>query len=395
MTMQMLISAVGTRGDVQPAVALAKQAQALGAQVRLCVPPNFTAWAEDLGFEARPVGVEMRAPARGSPSAPPPSASDLIADLFKAVGSAADGCRFIVAAGAHQYAARSIAESRGFPYVGAVYAPVSLPSPDLAPPGPPPGPDAGASNLELWEAYRRRWNERTLERVNANRAGLGLAALEDGLGHILTDRPWLAADTVLGPTPVTPDLSVVQTGAWMLPDPSGLPAELDAFLDAGEPPIYLGFGSMPVPETMSRALIEGVRSVGRRAILSKGWADLALIDDAPDIIAVGDVNHQALFARVAAIVHHGGAGTTTAAALSGAPQVVAPMFMDQFYWAKRVKALGMGAVVAGGDLNAGSLAFHLEEALQPAVAERAREVATSVSSDGAAIAARRLLDDYG
>jgi vancomycin aglycone glucosyltransferase len=84
-------------------------------------------------------------------------------------------------------------------------------------------------------------------------------------------------------------------------------------------------------------------------------------------------------------VHHGGAGTTTAAALAGAPQVVSPMFMDQFYWAGRVRALGMGAVA-----DAHALAQSLEDALQPAVAARAAELAERVSANGAAIAAARL-----
>jgi vancomycin aglycone glucosyltransferase len=393
--MRMLISAVGTRGDVQPAMALAVQARALGRQVRLCVPPNFTGWAEDLGFEARPIGVEMRAPPRGAAPARPASVPDLITDQFEVVGAAADGCDLIVGAGAHQYAARSIAELRGVGYVNAVYAPVSLPSPDLAPPGPPPGSEGGASNLELWDAYRRRWNDRSLERVNANRARLGLAALDDVLGHILTDHPWLAADPVLGPAPATPGLSVVQTGAWILDETSPLAPELEAFLEAGEAPVYFGFGSMPAAEGTSRTLIEAARSVGRRAILSKGWAELELIDDEPDCIAVGDVNHQALFPRVAAVVHHGGAGTTAAAALAGAPQVVAPMFMDQFYWADRVRSLGIGAAVTGADLGARALAVRLEEALQPAVAERAAEAARRASSEGAAIAAERLAREYG
>ena len=161
------------------------------------------------------------------------------------VGSTAAGCDLIVAGGAHQYAARSIAELRGVPYVVAVYAPVSLPSLDLAPPGQAEEADGPTANLRMWDDVRRTWNARSLDRVNANRARLDLAPIDDVLGHILTDRPWLAADATLAPAPSTPGMHVVQTGAWILPDSSALPPELEAFLDDGEPPVYIGFGSMP------------------------------------------------------------------------------------------------------------------------------------------------------
>jgi vancomycin aglycone glucosyltransferase len=384
----MLICAVGTRGDVQPAIALALAAQELGGEARLCVSPNFVAWAAGLGFEARPMGVVMRAPRPGEP--PPGPLPDLIGDQFAVVEDAAEGCDVIVGAGAHQYAARSVADARGVACEVAVYAPVALPSPELAPHGHRTLSEDPETNGRLWADYRRSWDERSLARVNANRARLGLAALEDGYGHILGDAPWLAADPVLGPAPATPGLSVVQTGAWMLRDESPLPAHVEAFLEAGEPPVYLGFGSMPAPGAVARTLIEAARAVGRRMILSAGWAELAPIDDAADCLAVGDLNHAALFARVAAVAHHGGAGTTAAAALAGAPQVVAPMFGDQFYWAERIKRLEIGAATPAAVLTVEALAEALEAALRPEVAERTRAVAARVTPDGAAAAARRL-----
>ncbi|WP_279581280.1 glycosyltransferase [Fodinicola feengrottensis] len=175
------------------------------------------------------------------------------------------------------------------------------------------------------------------------------------LRYVLTDHPGLAADATLGPAPTTPGRQVTQTGAWLLPDDSPLPAELQTFLDAGDPPVYLGFGSMPVTPETSRTLIAAARAAGRRIILSQGWADLGLIDDARDCIAIGDVNQQALFPRVAAVVHHGGAGTTTAAARAGSPQVVVSMFSDQFYWGSRVRALGIGSTLANAELTAQAL----------------------------------------
>ncbi|MGH3912782.1 MAG: glycosyltransferase [Pseudonocardiaceae bacterium] len=121
--------------------------------------------------------------------------------------------------------------------------------------------------------------------------------------------------------------------------------QLDAFLDHGAPPVSLGFGSMPVPPDTNRTLIEVIRALGRRVILSRGWAELNLIDNKPDCLAIDEVNQQVLFPRVAAIVHHGGAGTTLTAAHAGIPQVVIPMFSDQFYWANRIRNLGIGTSV--------------------------------------------------
>jgi vancomycin aglycone glucosyltransferase len=190
-------------------------------------------------------------------------------------------------------------------------------------------------------------------------------------------------------------MHVVQTGAWILPDSHGLEPELEAFLDDGEPPVYVGFGSMPAAGDTARALIDAARAIGRRAILSRGWADLAPIDDAPDCIAVGDVNHQALFPRVAAVVHHGGAGTTTAAALAGVAQIAVPMFSDQFYWGQRIRDLGIGSSVPFAGLSADALASSLRVALEPSVAARASSLARSITPDGAAIAARRLAREHG
>ncbi|MBS1912828.1 MAG: glycosyltransferase family 1 protein [Bacteroidetes bacterium] len=393
--MRVLISSVGTRGDVQPAVALALEMRALGHEVRMCVPPNFTGWVTGLGFEAMPVGIEMRAPRAGAQPAAPAVIPDLITDQFDVIGSAAEGCSLIVGGGAHQYAARSIAELLGVPSVIAVYAPASLPSPDLAPPGQPAEHEGPEATLRMWEDTRRSWNERALERLNANRARLGLAPADDVLSHILTSRPWLAADTTLGPAPATPGMQVVQTGAWMLESTDTLAPELEAFLDSGEPPVYLGFGSMPAAEGASRTLIEAARSAGRRVILSQGWADLALADSAPDCILVGDANHRALFPRVAAVVHHGGAGTTTAAALAGVPQVAVPMFGDQFYWGRRIGDLGIGRAVPFAGLSAAALAAALQEALEPQVAARASSIAASITPNGAAAAAQRLVEEHG
>jgi vancomycin aglycone glucosyltransferase len=166
-----------------------------------------------------------------------------------------------------------------------------------------------------------------------------------------------------------------------------------AFLEAGETPVYFGFGSVRAPAESSRVMISAARALGRRAVVLRGWADLSLVDEEPDCVAIGEVNQQALFKRVAAVVHHGGAGTTTAAARAGAPQVVIPQHYDQHYWAQRVQQLGIGVAHAPGAPATDSLTSALRQALQSDVAVRAKHIATQVRGDGALVAARRLIDE--
>ena len=141
-------------------------------------------------------------------------------------------------------------------------------------------------------------------------------------------------------------------------------------------------------------MIASARALGRRTIMSRGWADLSLVDAAPDCITIGEVNQQALFKRVAAVVHHGGAGTTTAAARAGAPQVVIPQHYDQHYWGLRVQRLGLGTAHVPGTPTVDSLTAALGQTLRPEVAVRAKDVAAKVRGDGALVAARRLVDGF-
>ena len=325
------------------------------------------------------------------------SMPDLIKDQFETIGDAADGCDVILGANAHQYAAPSIAEHSGIGCVTAVYAPVTLPSPDLAPP-PTPGQAAHATTRasikEQWRNTAKVWNERALERINHNRVRLGMVVIDDVLDYVLTDHTWLAADATLAPVPATPGREIFQTGTWVLADDTPLSEDVEAFLEGGEPPILVGFGSMPAAGDMSRRLIGAARAVGRRIVVSRGWAGLDLVDDAPDCIAIGDMSYDVLLPRVAAVVHHGGAGTTAAAARAGVPQVITPMFGDQFYWANRIVDLGLGAMTPHATTEE-SLTASLREVLNPTVEARARTLAGQVRRDGAEVAARRLELEYG
>lgn len=399
--MRVLLSTIGSRGDVQPLVALGMQLRDLGQEVRLCVPPDFREWIESLGMSVTPIGPELRSTGKTNPMATRPTAEQVrqmmegtVATQFETISAAAQGCDVIVGATALQIAAPSIAEKMGIPYVFAAYCPAVLPSSHHAPPllpGLGDKPVAMDDYSELWEKDAQRWNMQWKDILNSHRVKLGLEPVSDVRSHILTDQPWLAADRTLGPWLDPNDNSVFQTGAWILQDDRPLAPELEAFLDAGDPPIYFGFGSIHAPQDLSRVMIESARALGRRAILLRGWADLSLLDNEPDCLAIGEVNQQALFQRVAAAVHHGGAGTTTAAARAGAPQVLIPQHYDQHYWAGRVQALGIGTAHTSTTPTSDSLTNALEQILQPEVAARAKSIASEVRSDGALVAAQQLI----
>lgn len=304
----------------------------------------------------------------------------------------------LVATGAMPAAAgaRSVAEKLGIRSVSVTFQQLTLPSPHhppLAYPGRPFPPDV-TDNRVLWDLDVQHIDALFGEALNVNRASVGLPPVSNVRDYVIGDRPWLATDPTLDPWQETPDLDVVQTGAWILPDERPLPDGLEAFLGAGEPPVYVGFGSMAMhaSEDVAQVAVEAVRAQGRRVLASRGWAGLALTDDQDDCFVVGEVNQQALFGRVAAVVHHGGAGTTTAAARAGAPQVVVPQLADQPYWAGRVADLGIGAAHDGPAPTAESLSAALTTALTPETRARARAVAGAIRTDGATVAAKLLLD---
>ncbi|HAZ48791.1 MAG TPA: glycosyl transferase [Cyanobacteria bacterium UBA11369] len=400
--MRVLLSTIGSRGDVQPLVALALALRNLGQEVHLCVPPDFRDWIESLGMPVTPIGPFLRSTGKANPSAALPTPEQrrqmmegTLAIQFETIAAAAFGCDIIVGATALQIAAPSVAERMGIPYIFAAYCPTVLPSPHHAPPVLVMLGDTSARAMvdyrELWDLDARRWNDMWGVLLNSHRASLGLRAVNDVRSYILTDRPWLAADPTLAPWPDPADRAVFQTGAWILPDERPLSPELSAFLDAGSPPVYFGFGSIRAPENLSQVIINSARALKRRAIVSRGWADLSVVDNEPDCLVIGEVNQQALFKRVAAVVHHGGAGTTTAAARAGAPQVVIPQYYDQHYWAGRIHHLGIGTAHEGGTPTTEELTSAMRHALQPDVAARARSIATAVHSNGALLAAQRLI----
>jgi len=395
---RVLLSTYGSRGDVEPLVALAVELRSRGAEVLVCAPPDedFEQRLAEVGVLLVPVGRSARAltKAAPAPASLPQRAAEVIASQFEVVTAAAEGCELLVATGMTPAIAGglSVAEKLGIRSVFVTFQQLTLPSPHRPPvayPGRPFPPEV-TDNRVLWDLDAESNNALFRTALNTNRASIGLPPVDDVRNYVIGDQPWLATDPTLDPWQETPELDVVQTGSWILPDVRPLGDDLEAFLEAGAPPVYVGFDSMPVRKDTARSAIEAVRAHGHRIVLARGWADLDVISD--DCFVVGEVNQQALFRRTAAVVHHGGQGTTTTAAQAGAPQVVVPQAADQPYWAGRVADLGIGTAHDGPTPTTESLSVALKTALTPETRERATSVAGAIRTDGAAVAAKLLLD---
>jgi UDP:flavonoid glycosyltransferase YjiC (YdhE family) len=164
------------------------------------------------------------------------------------------------------------------------------------------------------------------------------------------------------------------------------PAEdLKAFLEAGPPPVYIGFGSIVVddPNAMTKLIFDAVKITGQRALVSKGWGGFGDSFAIPDgVFMLGNVPHDWLFKHVSCVVHHGGAGTTAAGIALGRPTVVVPFFGDQPFWGSMVARAGAGPnPVPYKTLTAEKLAAAINKALEPASLDRAAELSAKISQE--------------
>jgi len=162
--------------------------------------------------------------------------------------------------------------------------------------------------------------------------------------------------------------------------------DLAQFLSAGEPPVYIGFGSIVVddPNAMTKMIFDAVKLTGRRALVSKGWGGLGGDDlGVPDgVFMLGNCPHDWLFQHVAAVVHHGGAGTTAAGIAAGRPTVIVPFFGDQPFWGSMVAKAGAGPnPIPYKELTAEKLAGAIKEALKPESLDRAKELSNKISKE--------------
>jgi vancomycin aglycone glucosyltransferase len=382
-------------------LALARALRERGHEVVFSAPENFVPWIRRLGFDAQSNGVNVETILQ-EPGADLHSLrwqlrhlTELTDTLFAAVARSCVGADLIVGAGI-QLAATSVAESRDVPCVFAAFCPCALPSSASPPPPVKTQTLPRWLNRLLWDVGRLGTSWVLRSHINRGRSALGLRGVDDVLENLAGDLAIVAADRDLAPLADDAPATVEATDAWILDDDLALEPHVDAFLSRDPPPVYVGFGSMiarRVP-ALAAAAVAAVRAAGRPVLVSGGWAGLdRFVEPAGDLLVAGALPHGAVLRRVSAVVHHGGAGTTTAAARAGVPQVIVPHILDQYYWAHRVAALGLGPRAVPVDLvTADILAGRLDAALlDPAIAGRARALGQRIRArNGASAAVARL-----
>jgi vancomycin aglycone glucosyltransferase len=401
-SMRILLASHGTRGDVQPIVALGVALRARGHIVQFVVPANFVKWLRGYGFDAESDGIDVEALLRSSGAGLQTLSwqmrylSHNTPLLFEPVARASEGCELIVGAGL-QFAAASVAQWRNVPYAHAVFCPCAMPNSAVPPPNVHTQALPRWINRLLWRAGGPLADLALRGPINRGRATLGLGALSSPLSQLLTGRTILAADRDLGPLPDDAPKGAVNTDAWVLDEPGTLDPRVAAFMQRGPAPIYVGFGSMIAPRSpkLVEQAVAAVRAAGRRALIAGGWAALDRhAKEADDVLIVDNLPHSLIFPKVAVAVHHGGAGTTTAAARAGVAQVLLPHILDQYYWAHRVEVLGLGPPALPVErVSADLLADRISRALSdPLIRERVNKLAPVVAARNGVTAAAEHLE---
>jgi UDP:flavonoid glycosyltransferase YjiC (YdhE family) len=420
----------GSEGDVRPVAALAAGLAAAGHRPVLVADRVATPLVEGRGVELRPLSGDVRALTatgaaaelfeRGAdPRALTRSMVRLgrahVLDWARESLEAARGADAIFGAGLGAYTALSLAERLGVPAVLGALQPIG-PTGDFPPPLVPPPrlrlprPLNRALHLALmnlvWLGFRGPTNR-------ARREVLGLPPWPLLGPSALIRRRGVATLYGVSPSLVPPPRDWPSTsrvtGAWFLEEAGEgagergeardgaprLPPDLAAFLGAGPPPVYVGFGSMGGfdPAAATRLVLDALG--GRRAVLATGWGALGPVPRPapPHVFEIGAAPHVALFPRVSVAVHHGGAGTTHAAARAGVPSVVVPFLGDQPFWGRRLRDLGVAPEpIPRRHLSAEALAGALAAAEDPAMRARASALGDRVRAERGVEAAVRLIE---
>ncbi len=375
-----------------------------GHEVTLCVSPNFRALAEATGARYCEGGGDPQAMMRdeGAGIANPVTFLKLarveVRRQFAFLEEACAGADVLVGT-ALLAAGQTVAERNGLPYFGAAYFPQVLPSSEVWPPmfGHPRMPrllwPLG------WRVYVAAANLALLRIVNEERARHGLDTVTSLVGESALKKGTMLCAFDERVAPVPRDWSryaVHATGFWYFDDGPPLSDELEAFLDAGAPPVFISFGSMPArdPAHTSRVVQEALARVGCRAVIGAGWGGIgAGVRSAATFVVEGALDHRRLFPRCAAVVHHGGAGTTAQAARAAVPQIVVPHMFDQHHWAARVHAIGVAPQPLRVRFSAAALAGALTRVFaDDDMRARARELGAALAASQGAERAAALIE---
>ena len=413
--------ASGTRGDVQPAIALGMALRSAGYAVRLVASRGMRDWIEDHGLEAAPSTVDMEAVMAGpfgrawvEQGHDQLKQQRLMRDLVREHGprlirDAWDGARdadAVIGAFTSDPYAITIGEKLDIPVLSMPLQPTLIATRDGRCMTSAPLPRR-VSRVNAWfgrfilEPFPWRLYG-TL--VNDFRREIGLGP-QSSAQNVAARRRMTVLHAVSRQVMAIPEdwpASFHVTGYWFLDEGEAWqpPGDLSAFLADGPPPIGIGFGSMTAgdPEGTTRLLLEATRVAGQRAVLLGGWAGLGATDLPPGVISLRSAPHDWLFPRLAAVVHHGGAGTTAAGFAAGIPTVVVPHMADQPFWGRKVASLGVGPdPVPRHRLTTERLAAAIRSAVtDPVMRRHATALAARIrAEDGVAVATRIVRDVVG
>jgi UDP:flavonoid glycosyltransferase YjiC (YdhE family) len=405
--MRIAIVASGSRGDVQPYIALGKGLKEAGHVVRLVTHQDFDLLVNSSGLEFWPIkgkvqdiaqSQEMRALLeRGnflaimSQMAKEAQRGALV--LAEAALAACRGVELVLGGIGGLFVGVSVAEKLGLPFLQAYYIPFT---PTRAYPSflfhRLPSWLGGPFNRLSYHLVRQvMWQGfRSADKL-ARKKVLGLPAASfwgpytsDSTRHC----PILYgfSPSVIPPAPDWDDTTHV-TGYWFLDPPADWapPPALVEFLQAGPPPVYIGFGSMSNrnPEETTDIILRALARAKQRGIILSGWSGLHKTDLPDSVFMLDSVPFSWLFPRVAAVVHHGGTGTTAAGLRAGVPSIVTPFFGDQFFWGQRVAELGAGPEpVPHKKLTVERLASAIQIVLSDrAIRQRAAELGKKIQAE--------------
>jgi sterol 3beta-glucosyltransferase len=415
--MRITIAAIGSRGDIQPYIALGFALQQAGYEVNLSAPVMFRDLIAAYGLRHLPVSVNpqkimehpsMQAASRsGNPFRLMRSmfreGLPLIRTYLEEAYANCQDCDAVILTQI-PYGAFDAAEKRGIPYIqaglGPVYPTSAFPMIGMNLPNLRIGPinrfTYGLMDQAFWQFFRPFQNKWRKEKLGLPPLPLGgpAARIRDHAPTVLGFSPSVVAPPADWPS------EVHATGCWFLPDPPGWrpAAELTDFLESGPAPVYVGFGSMPDAEVQrtSHIILEALSLCGRRCILIGGWSGLGR-GMLPDTVYSADsIPHSWLFPRMAAVVHHGGAGTTAAGLRAGVPSILTPYAADQFFWAQKVRELGVGPTsVSYHALTAVRLAEAIREALNDtAMRERAAALGGRIEAERGADRTVEIIEKF-
>lgn len=418
--MKIAIFAIGSQGDVRPSAALGAGFVAAGHEVRLVTQPAFRELAAENGLQFAPVNIDPYEFIAGDigqswmdsmdkplalVSGVSRAAAKFLGPLTDDAVAACRGFEVLLYNVPLSIAGHTVSEALGIPGIPTSVVPyhptAAFPSvimPSLPIRGSIPNRLSGVAAIQaLWAVFRSHMN-----RWRSGQPGLRRLPWWNPLARLSREGvPWLYgySPSVIPAPPDWPGTAAV-CGYWFTSTaPTWKPEErLVDFLQSGPAPVYIGFGSMvgSDPEKTVHTVLQAVEMARVRAIIASGWGGMKH-ETLPDhVYAVGSIPHDWLFPRVAAAVHHGGAGTTAATLRAGIPSVVVPYFYDQFFWGQRLRDLGVGpAPVAQKHVQAAELAERIRfVTATPSVGDRARALAAAISREDGVKAAVRVVESY-